>query len=245
MNAIEIIEVTVARGEQTALAGVSLNVCEGETLGVYGHNGAGKSTLLKLLNGLVRPTVGTIRVLGREATCPNLRWIRTQTAYVPQLHPVDPRLPVSAGDVVLMGRYGLLGLGRRPGSSDADAVRRALALVGATHLAGQPFGRLSGGEQQRVLIARALAQEPRLLLLDEPTNSLDRGSQQAVCALLQEVQARRQRTVVVVSHDASLLAATCDRIATLDAGRLLADEEPAAFSRRLGAMAWAEGVPRW
>lgn len=231
MNAIELSHVTVLRPQGAVLTDVSLQVAEGEAVGIYGHNGAGKSTLLKVTNGLVRAASGRVCVLGREACGPGLSWIRARTGYVPQTHPVDPRLPVSAWDVALMGRLPWAGPMRRLDPRDRDAALAALARAHADHLASRPFGLLSGGEQQRVLIARALAQEPRILLLDEPTHSLDPESQQHVCRLVGELR-QEGVTLLLVSHDVSLLASACSRIVSMSAGKVVAEDAVAAFVQR-------------
>lgn len=232
---MDVQKVSVARWHRMALADVCLSVFQGEIVGLYGPNGAGKTTLLKLMNGLVRPSYGRVWVFGKEAKGRALSWIRAQTAYVPQLHPVDARLPVRAWEVVLMGRYGQIGVLRRPKPSDKEAAFQALSLVGAAHLAHHPFGLLSGGEQQRVLIARALAQQPRLLLLDEPTNSLDREFQQRLRDLLLEQGSQQDRTTLLVSHEIPLLVEVCHRIVVVANGRVVAEEEPFAFLNRLRA----------
>ncbi|MHB1455293.1 MAG: ABC transporter ATP-binding protein [Armatimonadota bacterium] len=214
------------------LWGVSLHVTDGELLGLFGYNGAGKSTLLKTINGLVQLKSGVVRVHRRNLTNSNLRWIRMETAYVPQSIDVDPRMPVTALEVTLMGRYGAIGLLRRVGPKDIETAGRALELVDAAHLAARPFGQLSGGEQQRVYIARALAQDPRVLLLDEPTNSLDWKFQQRLGAIVRAVHEERKLTTIVVSHDVDLLACICDRIVLMQDGHVVGERKPSEFTQR-------------
>jgi ABC-type Mn2+/Zn2+ transport system ATPase subunit len=229
-TAVEVEGLVVAYRRRAVLHGVSLQVGDGHLVGLFGHNGAGKSTLLKAVIGLVRAEAGVVRVYQRQVTGPNLRRIRMETAYVPQTLGVDPRMPVTALDVALMGRYGVIGLLRRVGRQDVEAAMAALSEVGAAHLAPRPFGQLSGGEQQRVLVARALAQAPRLLLLDEPTNSLDWQSQQRLAAVVRTVHAERGLTTMVVSHDLGFLAATCDRILLMRDGRIDGEVDPSDVS---------------
>ncbi|UCH34512.1 MAG: ABC transporter ATP-binding protein [Armatimonadota bacterium] len=230
-NAVEIENAVVAYREHAALRGVSLAVPEGQLLGVFGPNGAGKTTLLRLINGLVRPTSGTVRVLDHDLGAGSPRVVRTQAGYVPQSLGVDPRIPVSAWEVTVMGRYGRLGILRRPGAADREAARRALEQVGVSHLSHRPFGHLSGGEQQRVVIARALAQEPRLLLLDEPTASLDWAAQRELPELIQAVHRQRGLTTVVVSHDADTVAGLCERVVLMQGGAIVGERDPAAFAQ--------------
>ncbi len=173
--AVEIREAVVSYREDVALRGVSLAVRRGEFVGIIGPNGAGKTTLLTLINGLATLLQGEVSVLGERLNRRSAGRIRTRVGYVPQSHNVDPRLPISVREVAMIGRYGRLGLLRRPGPTDRQVVASMLRLVGMDHLADRPIGHLSGGQQQRVAIARALAQEPEILALDEPTVGLARG----------------------------------------------------------------------
>ncbi|MDI6709865.1 MAG: metal ABC transporter ATP-binding protein [Bacillota bacterium] len=235
--AISLRGVVVSYREEVALRGVSLDVYEGEFLGVAGPNGAGKTTLLTVVNGLGRLVRGEAVVLGQRLAAGrrgrDFRADRRATAlrrligYVPQGGAVDPRAPIRAREVVMLGRYGRLGLFRRPGPDDRRVVDELLELVGMTRLAHRPFGHLSGGEQQRVAVARALAQEPRVLLLDEPTVSLDWRSQREIMSLLVRVHRERRLTTLLVTHDPRATFDHCDRVALLHRGRLAALGPPA------------------
>jgi ABC-type Mn2+/Zn2+ transport system ATPase subunit len=163
----------VSYREDIALRGVSLKVRCGEFVGIVGPNGAGKTTLLTIVNGMGSLLHGRVCVLGHTLTPGNGRALRKKVGYVAQAQGIDPRMPMSVREVAMIGRYGRLGLFRKPGWHDWEIVDMTLELVGMTHLARRPIGHLSGGEQQRVAIARCLAQEPELFLLDEPTASLD------------------------------------------------------------------------
>jgi ABC-type cobalamin/Fe3+-siderophores transport system ATPase subunit len=230
--AIEIDRASVVRDGREALREVSLRVREREFLGIFGPNGAGKTTLLRLINGLLRPTRGSAMVRGAALTRKNAMAVRAQTGYVPQSLAVDPRMPVLASEAVLMGRYGRLGLLRRPAPADFAAAEQAMREVGILHLAERPVGRLSGGEQQRVAIARALAQEPAILLLDEPTSSLDLAAQRSILALVRRVHDGRGMTTIMVSHDAATLAEACDRVVLMKAGRIVGECEPQVLTRQ-------------
>jgi ABC-type cobalamin/Fe3+-siderophores transport system ATPase subunit len=129
-------------------------------------------------------------------------------------------MPVTAREVVMMGRYGRLGFFRRPGPGDWQVVDRMLELVGMTALSGRPIGHLSGGEQQRVAIARALAQEPSILLLDEPTASLDRRAQEQILQLVQRIHKERKLTTLMVTHSLAGLPGLCDRLVLMKNGRI-------------------------
>jgi zinc transport system ATP-binding protein len=207
--AFELEDVWFSYGEVSVLEGVSLAVEPRDYLAVLGPNGSGKTTLVKLLLGLLRPSRGRVRVLGTEPAR-----ARGRVGYVPQRASFDLDFPIRVADVVRMGRLARAGLGRRLGPADHAAVERALATVELADLAGRPIGALSGGQLQRVLIARALALEPELLLLDEPTASLDERIGSSVWELLQSLSARL--TVVVISHDIGAISRHVRTVACLN-----------------------------
>ena len=187
---------------QPALESVSLEILSDDFLALVGPNGGGKTTLLKLLLGLLRPWQGEVvrRLSPRGGAL----------GYVPQFSTFDKHFPLRVLDAVLMGRLGLRGMLRRDRPEDVAAARRALERLGTLHLAEAQIGELSGGELQRVLIARALAGEPEVLLLDEPTAAVDAASRR----LLAEVN--REIPVVVVTHDPSAIASRVTRVALVD-----------------------------
>jgi ABC-type Mn2+/Zn2+ transport system ATPase subunit len=217
------------RGGRT-LRDITLGVETGRIAGISGPNGSGKTTLLKVIQGMLPISSGSASILGLDLSTPNYREIRCKTACVFQNLSVDPRMPVTAGEVVMMGRYGRIGLFRRPGQSDREAAARALERVDALHLANRPFGQLSGGEQQRINLARALAQEPELLLLDEPTTFLDSESQRRVRDTIRSVHARSGLTMVVVSHDAGMLASLCEQIIVMKSGSVAGVDSRTEFA---------------
>ncbi len=193
--AISLVDVSAGYGERLALSGIRLEVARGSLLAVVGPNGAGKSTLLKLMAGLLRPRSGQVRVLGLPVGAAAKR-----VAYLPQAEVVDWAFPVAVADVVMMGRYPLIGIGRRPTALDREHVDDALETVHMTELRGRQIGALSGGQRRRVFLARALAAEPELFLLDEPVTGVDATTQEDLMDVL-EAQARLGRTVVASTHD--------------------------------------------
>ena len=219
---IEMEGVTVTFGDHVALQDVTLRVMPGQFVAVLGPNGAGKTTFLRVILGLIRPVKGYVRVFGRPATA--LGEARARIGYVPQFSHADPRFPVTAWDVVLMGRYGRIGLGRRPGQEDYRAVQEAMEWVGVWSWRHVPFGKLSGGQRQRVLIARALVNNPDLLLLDEPTAGVDVNATHTVYTLLRRLH-EQGLTIVVVSHDVGVVASYVDTIACVNK-RLVAHGRP-------------------
>ena len=223
---INIKDAVVSYREDIALRGVSFSVRAGEFVGIIGPNGAGKTTLLTIVNGLGKLLAGRVWVLGDYLTPGNGHSLRKKVGYVPQAENIDPRMPMNVREVVMIGRYGLLGLLRRPGKRDWKIVDEMLELVGMTHLAQRPIGHLSGGEQQRVAIARCLAQEPELFLLDEPTASLDWKAKTDILELVKLIHNLRRLTTLFVTHDISSLPIACDRVVLMREGLIWGEGSP-------------------
>lgn len=203
---------------------MEFTVRQGEIVGVIGPNGSGKSSLLKLLAKLVRPQEGTIRLFGSDLGTLSRESISRQVAYMPQDLSYD--FPFSVLDMVLMGRFphrrgGLWNLVGWERQEDLAAAEEAMVQTDVTHLANRMIATLSAGERQRVLLARALAQVPRVLMLDEPTAHLDLNHQLDVCRILQQVHAQLQMTVLLVSHDINLASQYCDRILVMKQGAMV------------------------
>ncbi len=215
---IDIKNAVVSYREDIALRGVSLKVKRGEFVGIVGPNGAGKTTLLTVVNGLGKLLQGRVQVLGHQLTPGNGHYLRKKVGYVAQVQNIDPRMPISVREAVMIGRYGLLGLLKRPGKHDWEVVDEMLELVGMTRLARRPIGHLSGGEQQREAIARCLAQEPEIFLLDEPTASLDWKAKADSLELIKLIHHSRQLTTLFVTHDLSALPVACDRVVLMKEG---------------------------
>jgi ABC-type Mn2+/Zn2+ transport system ATPase subunit len=206
--AIRLSDVTVGYDGPPVLAGADLEIGWGQIVGVIGPNGSGKSTLIKTILGTLRPAGGTVAVGGWPA---HSKEARNLIGYVPQREVVNWDFPVTAADVVLMGRTPRLGLLRFPGATDRRVVAQALEQVGMRAFAGRQISQLSGGQQQRVFLARALAQEGRLLLLDEPLDGVDAVTQETLGALLRRLRAAGG-TVLMATHDLELAAAWCDQM---------------------------------
>jgi zinc/manganese transport system ATP-binding protein len=224
-QAVDIRDASVRLGGRTIWRELSLSIARGEFVALLGANGAGKSTLLKAMLGLLPLTAGTASILGRSPGQAN-RWI----GYMPQRHSFDAATPLRGTDIVRLGldgdRWGLplpwpWG---RPGERRRAArarVREVIELVGAGSYAERPIGELSGGEQQRLLIAQALVRRPALLLLDEPLDSLDLSNQAAVASLVATICREHGVAVVLVAHDVNPLLPFLDRVAYLAAGRAM------------------------
>jgi ABC-type cobalamin/Fe3+-siderophores transport system ATPase subunit len=209
-----------------ALADLSFEILPGEIIGVIGPNSSGKTTLIRLLTRVLEPAGGEVRL----EDVPVRRLSRTdlarRVAVVPQ--GMLPQFPFTVGELVLMGRYP-----HDPGRyfespRDRAVARQAMAAMGVLEIADMPLEHLSGGERQRAVIARALAQEPRLLVLDEPTAHLDLRYQVEAAALLRRLNRERGMTILLVSHDLNLAAEVCDRLLLLHGGRAAAIGSPEA-----------------
>ena len=203
---LTLVDVNAGYGDGLVLEDVSLAVPPGTLVGVIGPNGSGKSTLLKAILGLAPVVEGTILLDGRP-----ISEQRERIAYVPQREAVDWSFPVSAEQVVMMGRYPRVGWVRIPGPGDRAAVRDALERVTLGDLATRQIGALSGGQQQRVFLARALVQEASVLLLDEPMTGVDQTTEQLIIGLLRELR-DGGTTILQATHDLESASEISDRL---------------------------------
>lgn len=228
--AVDMREVSVKLSGHTVLDRIHLSLEPGDFMAVLGPNGAGKSTLLQTLPGLL-PCSGNLIVLGENVTALPKRalgHLRRRIGYVPQLYarPISV-LPLSVREVVELGRTGVRGMGRRLTTEDRNIRDRVMEQTELTAIADRSFGVLSGGEQRKVYLARALAQEPDLLLLDEPAGHLDFRWQETITQLLGQVWRANRLSVIMVTHDLRHLPEGVSRVALLDRGTV----------RRVGAPA--------
>lgn len=194
-NALDVDLLTVSYDKTPVLWDVTLSVPQGQLVGIIGPNGAGKSTLIKSVLGLVRPIAGTINFLNQP-----LKTMRQEIAYIPQKETVDWEFPITVRELVLMGRYGKLGLFKRPREADYQAVDHYLEVVGLTPFKDRQINQLSGGQQQRAFLARALIQEAKIYFLDEPFTGIDASTELVMVQLLKKLAAEG-KTVFVVHHD--------------------------------------------
>ena len=211
------------------LEGINLTLRQHDFLGIIGPNGGGKSTLLKVILGLIKPSRGTIRVLGDTP-----QNSRKYIGYVPQYSLFDPDFPMSVWDVVLMGRLGQAGLFKKYSKHDKKMALDALTMVDMLEYKDRQIGNLSGGQRQRVFIARALAANPKLLLLDEPAAGIDTLVQTEFYELLEKLKTKM--TIIMVSHDIGAVSVYVDKIACLnnklfyhDSKELTAEDLEAAY----------------
>jgi len=211
--------------DELVLSDVSLHVAKGEWTSILGPNGCGKTTLLKCILGLERPSAGSVKIIDTFVAKAGASQIAQIAAFVPQTTEVP--FDFSVFEMVLMGRIarkkGIFGFET---CDDREAAKKAIESCDLKKLSSRNFHELSGGEKQRVVIARALAQEPKVLLLDEPTAFLDIGHQQEILELLKSLNKERGLTILSVMHDINLALVWCDKIALMQNGKICAHGRP-------------------
>jgi iron complex transport system ATP-binding protein len=211
-------------GRRPVLDSVTFSVHEGEFLIIIGPNGSGKTTLVKALAGAFKPRKGEIEILGRSMQGTSRKVLARNVAVVPQTPPAD--VPFTAAEVVLMGRSPHLGLLEVEKREDLELAERAMLFTNVQHLAGRRLDQLSAGERQRVLIARAICQQPHIIVLDEPTAPLDLAHQIQVMDLLERLRNEEGVTIIMVSHDLNLAAMYADRLLLLKEGSIISLGRP-------------------
>ncbi len=226
---LEVRRLLVRRGGRNILQVENLTVQSGQVVAVLGPNGAGKSTLLKCLLGFVRPTAGGVRVLGSRIAPHrgvSLARLRCRVGYVPQVLAAHSETPLCVREVVAIGRSGIAGLFRRLRGSDWEIVDSWLERLGLADLSRRAYSALSGGEQRKTLIAKAMVQQPEILILDEPTANLDLFWREQIVATLEKLHEDSRLTVLLVSHDLEVIPTCCGRLLSLQRGRVVADGRP-------------------
>jgi len=207
-----------AFGIHAVLKNLSFSITGGDFFIIIGPNGSGKTTLMKLMAGVLKTGADRIRIFERDIRHFSYKSLARRIAYVPQQ--LEVGFPFTVEEAVMMGRaphQNVLGI---PQDRDIEITRQAMAITEVTHLADRKLDQLSGGEQQRVFIARALCQEPEIILLDEPTASLDISHQIRVMDLMEKLKIEKKVTVVMVSHDVNLAAMYGDRLLLLRSGEI-------------------------
>jgi ABC-type cobalamin/Fe3+-siderophores transport system ATPase subunit len=223
---LEIRGLACGYGQRTVLSGVDLTVEPGDNVCLLGPNGVGKTTLFRTILGAIAPQKGQILMDGKDMRSRSRRDRAKLMAYVPQAHTAP--FPFHVMDVVLTGRTAHIGLTSSPSTHDEAVACAALARMGVEDLADRPYTELSGGERQLVLIARALAQEPRVLIMDEPSSHLDFGNQSRLLSLIGNLVRERDLAVLMSSHFPNHAFACASKVALIKEGRLLAMGAPDA-----------------
>ena len=223
-RAIEATHIAYAYGKQPVLHDISFAIASGDFFIIIGPNGSGKTTLLKLLSGIYRPATGQIVIGDRALGAFSRKALARRIAHVPQMIQTD--FPFTVREVVLMGRSPHLGVLGMEGAQDLQLAEKAMGFTEVAHLADRKLNQLSGGECQRVYIARAICQQTDIILLDEPTASLDLAHQVRIMDLMERLRSEQGTTVVMVSHDVNLAAMYASRVLLLKDGRLLQMGQP-------------------
>jgi len=229
--ALEIRSLTVHATRRCVLDVAHLRAEAGSVVALMGPNGAGKTTLLRACLRLVTPTHGHITVLGEDVRSLRgaaLAGLRRRIGYVPQLLPARSELPLTVREVVAIGRTARAGLFHPISRHDWQTVDHWIERLGLASLADRAFSQISGGEQRKSIIARAMAQEPELLLLDEPTANLDLGWRERIVETVQTLYTQTRISVVLVCHELEVLPPSCRQVVLLDAGRVAATGSPEA-----------------
>ncbi|SMC28749.1 iron complex transport system ATP-binding protein [Desulfacinum hydrothermale DSM 13146] len=222
---VSVLDILFSYDSHHVLRGVRFQVEAGQFVALCGTNGAGKSTLLRCINGLLRPRVGTVLLDGEDVGLLSRKEVARRCASVPQQ---GRSTELTVFHVVLLGRLPHCRWG--PSRDDLSRVERILEEMNLAPLAHRPLSALSGGEAQKVLLARALAQDPRVLLLDEPTNHLDLKNQLAMMELIEKVARKEGLAAVAAIHDLNLALRHCDRLLFLKAGKIHGAVEPAGVT---------------
>lgn len=207
-----------------ALEGINVDVNQNDLIALIGPNGAGKSTLLKVILGLIKPTSGTVKLFGCQDLGKNLKHV----GYVPQTAQArDPNLPFSVYETVLLGRTPVAGLFHGMHSEDRDRVNETLKMFGIYDLKDRKIGQLSGGQSQRVFLAKAMVAEPKLLLLDEPTSGVDTTSKKEFYGTLERLNKEHGITVILSSHDISVITKIANRVLCVNKSQFFCGENEA------------------
>ncbi|MGQ9604056.1 MAG: metal ABC transporter ATP-binding protein [bacterium] len=222
-NAIELEDVWVNLGDQRILKGITLKIQQPSCVVVVGPNGAGKTTLLRLLCGLIHPSKGKISIFRTPLNSSNMKSLRKTIAYLPQDLNVDPHTPITAEEVVAIGKLSGMKLGWQKRESDRNAIEEAIKVTGISHIRKRPFALLSAGQKQRTNLARALAQQAIIMLLDEPLSNLDPDAQQDICTAIDEIYARSQVVIILVTHLIEKLPRCCNRVLAIEDGKISKD----------------------
>lgn len=217
---------TIYEGEKIpSLFDITISIKQGDFVAIIGPNGAGKTTLLETLNGLLPHTAGNIRIMGQDLSKNGVN-LRKIIGYVPQEFTVDPLSPFLVNDIILMGRYGQVGLLKKISKDDHLLVDESLQFMGIEDLKCRPIGKLSGGQLQKVMLARVIAKKPSLLFLDEPFSNLDYRTTHRVIQQISQLHDSNRWTTLLVMHDLNMIPERCNRIIYLEEGRVTKDDIP-------------------
>ena len=222
---LENVSTTYEGERRPAIKNINLTIKKKELVYVVGPNASGKTTLLETISGLLSPSKGRISVFDMDVQSKGQK-IRCQIGYVPQDFITKPGEPYTAFDVVLMGCYGQTGFLNPVKAEDKKKSLKSMELLGIKILAERPIGRLSGGQQQKIMLARALAKNPKILLLDEPFSNLDPDSRGQIPSLITKLHQEKSLTTLIVTHDIHHMLDQCNRVIVVSNGTITFDGSP-------------------
>jgi iron complex transport system ATP-binding protein len=223
-QAITVSQLSHSFGNDPVLSNISFKIPRGDFFIIIGPNGSGKTTLMKIISGIIKPQKGELKILDKTINQYLRKALAQHIAFVPQMTFAD--FPFTVNEIVLMGRSPYLGMLGLEEKKDQEIAKQAIAFTGLEKLAHRTLDRLSGGEQQRVFIARAICQEPDIILLDEPTASLDLAYQARIMDLMDQLKREKGITIVMVSHDINLGAMYADHLLLLHKGQVMCQGTP-------------------
>lgn len=226
MKIVEIINVSVYHHKKIILENINLEIEDNKFITIIGPNGSGKTTLLNVINGFKKISKGEIFVFGKKLNQKNVVEIRKNIGYVAQNYNIDPKLPFLVKDIISLGRFGKLGFFKNLSYEDKKIIDETISLLKIENLINKPIGHLSGGEYQKVQIARALVQQPKILLLDEPTSNLDPKSQYELLELIENIYLQKQITTIFVTHILSHIPECCSEIVLIKNGKIISVGKP-------------------
>ncbi len=204
---------------QYILKNINLNINKGDFVVIKGHNGAGKTSLFKIINGLIKPTTGTVTVFNENINSKT----RKRTGYIPQTNKFENSLPVTVKQVIEIGITAKKGIFKSLSKQDKALITNIAEKLDIQHLLNTPIGKLSGGETQKVSIARVLAQEADIILLDEPLSNLDIKSQQNILKIIEDINCEKKTTILMILHNLELVPECCNKVITMENGEIVED----------------------
>ena len=209
-------DIAVAYQSNVALFDVNLDIYSNDFIGICGPNGSGKSTLIKAIVGAVKPFRGFVKVFGEDINKGNTGNLKAKIGYLPQKVQIERNFPALVKDIVAMGLYSQIGLFRDLSKNDITKVNNSLEKIGMLNFVNRPIGHLSGGQQQKVMIARGIVNNPKILLLDEPFTSLDLKVEQNFMSLIKKIHDESHVTIIMVSHNINFIKKYCNRAICMD-----------------------------
>lgn len=216
-NAISLSNINlIATNDCYILKNINIDIKEGEFVSITGHNGAGKTSLLKLINGLIRPTSGTVKIFSEHIN----NDIKKHIGYIPQTNFFENNIPINVRQAIEIGLTAKKGIFSKFSYSDKLFVEDIAKKIGIFNLLDTPIGKLSGGQMQKVSVARVLAQEAKILLLDEPLSNLDTNSQQDVIKILEYIYKQEKVTILLIIHNQQLIPNCCNKVISLENGEI-------------------------